>query len=94
MTDNERMTGNDRGQQNNPVSEAAGKPKARDLNELIRYTMWSVFRVRDTGALDAAGEQVGRARDGLAAEVGELEPAGGRQGRGDPRLLRRAGPAR
>ncbi len=72
MTDNERMTGNDRGQQNNPVSEAAGKPKARDLNELIRYTMWSVFRVRDTGALDAAGEQVGRARDGLAAEVGEL----------------------
>jgi hydrogen peroxide-dependent heme synthase len=25
--------------------------KARDLNELIRYTMWSVFRVADVGAL-------------------------------------------
>jgi chlorite dismutase len=23
------------------------KPKARDLNEVIRYTMWSVFRLRD-----------------------------------------------
>jgi hydrogen peroxide-dependent heme synthase len=23
------------------------RPKARDLNEMIRYTMWSVFRVRD-----------------------------------------------
>jgi peroxiredoxin len=23
------------------------RPKARDLNEVIRYTMWSVFRVRD-----------------------------------------------
>jgi hydrogen peroxide-dependent heme synthase len=24
-----------------------GKPKARDLNRVIRYTMWSVFRVRE-----------------------------------------------
>ena len=23
-----------------PEAAAAGKPKARDLNELIRYTMW------------------------------------------------------
>jgi hydrogen peroxide-dependent heme synthase len=23
------------------------KPKARDLNQVIRYTMWSVFRLRD-----------------------------------------------
>jgi hydrogen peroxide-dependent heme synthase len=76
MTDNEGMTGND--QENNSVSEAAGKPKARDLNELIRYTMWSVFRVRGAGALDAAGEQVSGGRDGLAAEVGEL----GRQAAG------------
>jgi hydrogen peroxide-dependent heme synthase len=41
------------------------KPKARDLNELIRYTMWSVFRVADQAALDGAREPV-------AAEVSEL----------------------
>jgi chlorite dismutase len=35
--------------------DAVRKPKARDLNELIRYTMWSVFRVADRGALEAAG---------------------------------------
>ena len=60
MTDNETMSGNDQ-----------ERPKARDLNELIRYTMWSVFRVRGAGVLDAAGEQAG-ARDALAAEVSEL----------------------
>jgi hydrogen peroxide-dependent heme synthase len=49
-----------------------GKPKARDLNELIRYTMWSVFRVRGAGVQDAAGEQSAGARDVLAAEVSEL----------------------
>ena len=61
MADNESMSGNDR-----------EKPKARNLNELIRYTMWSVFRVRDAGVLDAAGEQPGSGRDALAAEVSEL----------------------
>ncbi|MFI0349261.1 hydrogen peroxide-dependent heme synthase [Actinomadura sp. 9N407] len=30
---------------------AEGKPKARDLNQTIRYTMWSVFRVKDTGVV-------------------------------------------
>jgi chlorite dismutase len=30
--------------------------KARELNELIRYTMWSVFRVSDRSALDAGRE--------------------------------------
>jgi hydrogen peroxide-dependent heme synthase len=29
------------------AAEAARRPKARDLNELVRYTMWSVFRVSD-----------------------------------------------
>ena len=29
----------------------------RDLNELIRYTMWSVFRVSDRAALDGGREQ-------------------------------------
>jgi chlorite dismutase len=41
-----------------------GKPRARDLNELIRYTMWSVFRV--SPALPA------ESRDLLAAELSEL----------------------
>ncbi len=39
-----------------PVPEdTAGKPKARDLNELIRYTMWSVFRVSDRTTLAGSG---------------------------------------
>jgi len=29
---------------------AAAKPKARDLNDTIRYTMWSVFDARELGA--------------------------------------------
>ena len=33
---------------------APGRRTARELNELIRYTMWSVFRVRE-GAAPAAG---------------------------------------
>src|ERR1700756_81345 len=53
-------------------SGAAGrKPRARDLNELIRYTMWSVFRLTGPGALEAAGERTRAGRAGLAAEVSE-----------------------
>jgi hydrogen peroxide-dependent heme synthase len=33
----------------------AAKPKARDLNELVRYTMWSVFRVANRPGLEAGG---------------------------------------
>jgi chlorite dismutase len=40
--------------------------KARDLNQLIRYTMWSVFKVADRAALDAAD------RAALASEVSDL----------------------
>ncbi len=47
-------------------AEAARKRKARDLNELVRYTMWSVFRVPDRAALEAGG--LGNA----AAEVSDL----------------------
>jgi hydrogen peroxide-dependent heme synthase len=39
------------------------KPRARELNELIRYTMWSVFRVAEPGFGD---------RETVAAEVTEL----------------------
>jgi hydrogen peroxide-dependent heme synthase len=35
------------------AAEAARRPKARDLNELVRYTMWSVFRVSDRSGLAA-----------------------------------------
>lgn len=44
------------------MTEPAGKPKARELNNVIRYTMWSVFRVAKPGT---AGEQD-------AAEVQDL----------------------
>ena len=37
------------------TAEAAHKLKARELNELVRYTMWSVFRVTDRTALEAGG---------------------------------------
>lgn len=43
-------------------------PKARDLNQLIRYTMWSVFRVAEPGFAD---------RETAAAEVSELLDAAG-----------------
>jgi hydrogen peroxide-dependent heme synthase len=40
-----------------------GKPKARDLNQTIRYTMWSVFQARDS---------LPERRNELAAEVEAL----------------------
>ena len=48
------------------TSHPEPRPKARELNELIRYTMWSVFRVGDRAALDRAS------REALAAEVADL----------------------
>jgi peroxiredoxin len=46
------------------MAEEGGKLKARELNELIRYTVWSVFRVGDREPLDS--------REAVAAEVSEL----------------------
>ncbi|MEV0145652.1 MULTISPECIES: hydrogen peroxide-dependent heme synthase [unclassified Nonomuraea] len=45
------------------MTEGAPRLKARDLNQVIRYTMWSVFRA--TGPLPAD-------RESLGAEVDEL----------------------
>ncbi|MEU8195772.1 hydrogen peroxide-dependent heme synthase [Microbispora amethystogenes] len=45
------------------MTEPAPRPKARDLNLVIRYTMWSVFRLRD---------RLPDAREGVAEEVEEL----------------------
>jgi peroxiredoxin len=51
--------------------------RARELNELIRYTMWSVFKVTDRAALDGAGGSGGR--DAAAAELaGVLDQAAGK----------------
>jgi chlorite dismutase len=46
------------------MNDPAVTPKARDLNEVVRYTMWSVFRLRDP-----LGEAE---RAPLAAEVAGL----------------------
>src|SRR5215469_8022207 len=41
------------------MSEEEKRLKARELNDLIRYTMWSVFRVSDQGFdRDAAGSEL------------------------------------
>ncbi|WP_407562000.1 hydrogen peroxide-dependent heme synthase [Streptomyces sp. 184] len=50
-------------------SANAGK-KAKDLNEVIRYTLWSVFRLRDTLPEDRAGyaDEVTELFDQLAAK--------------------------
>jgi hydrogen peroxide-dependent heme synthase len=77
MADNRNMggsgrAGNDGAGSGADAAGAVAKPRARDLNELIRYTMWSVFRVRGPGALEQAGEASKSGRAGLAAEVSEL----------------------
>jgi hydrogen peroxide-dependent heme synthase len=46
------------------VSDEQTKPKARELNDLIRYTMWSVFR--------ATAPLPDESRAEIAAEVNEL----------------------
>jgi hydrogen peroxide-dependent heme synthase len=46
------------------MADESGKLKARELNELIRYTVWSVFRVSDRAGIDD--------RAVTAAEVTEL----------------------
>ena len=45
-------------------AETGQRPRARDLNELIRYTMWSVFKVSDRASLDN-----GNAREEAADEL-------------------------
>jgi len=57
---------------NDEAGSVAARPKARELNDLIRYTMWSVFRVTALGGLDAVAVQPKNGRAGIAAEVTEL----------------------
>jgi hydrogen peroxide-dependent heme synthase len=65
--------------ENSPMADQHGtaggaqRPRARDLNKLIRYTMWSVFRLSDRDAFDQAS------REALAAEVIDMcEQAAGK----------------
>ena len=66
MADEQEMAGGQGMTGSDGTAETARKPKARDLNDLIRYTMWSVFRVADRTVLEAGG--LGNA----AAEVADL----------------------
>ncbi|MEU7828767.1 MULTISPECIES: hydrogen peroxide-dependent heme synthase [unclassified Nonomuraea] len=45
------------------MTEGAPRPKARDLNQVIRYTMWSVFKATDRCPAN---------RDSMTGEVTEL----------------------
>ncbi|GAB3590080.1 chlorite dismutase family protein [Angustibacter peucedani] len=45
------------------MSETGGRVKAREINQVVRYAMWSVFAVRDG---------LGADREGLVAEVEQL----------------------
>ncbi len=55
------------------AEQAPGKPKARELNDLVRYTMWSVFRVTDRSTLELGGH------GNIAAEVTDvLDQAAGK----------------
>jgi peroxiredoxin len=52
-------------------SVESGRPKARDINEMVRYTMWSVFRVAHPlgeGARDAVVAEVDSLVEQLAAK--------------------------
>src|ERR1017187_10442307 len=62
------------------AAQRGERPKARDLNELIRYTMWSVFRLRDSAARDEGWSgAAGQGRERFAAELDDLlEQAAGK----------------
>ena len=73
----------------NRMSDAGtpAPPAARELNDAIRYTMWSVFRLRDAARRTADREPMPQEVEALFAELAE-------QGRRRPRHLRRRRPAR
>ena len=64
------------------VSQQTDKPKARDLNDQIRVTMWSVFRA-EPGALaehdrQAEGTDANRSDGGRVGQGGRSRWAAGR----------------
>ncbi len=54
------------------ANEIGQRLKARELNELIRYTMWSVFRVADHRELAGGSGAEAKIRDAIAIEVNDL----------------------
>ena len=54
----------------NSVATDSSKPKAREINQVVRYTMWSVFRLRDRLPEDraAVAAEVDALLDQLAAK--------------------------
>ena len=68
------------------------KPKARDLNQVIRYTMWSVFRARDVAAAARRVETMTLATGGLVFSEDTSQLPGGR-GLGQADLTLRVPPA-
>ncbi|GLW07705.1 hypothetical protein Misp01_28350 [Microtetraspora sp. NBRC 13810] len=53
------------------MTQDGGRPKARDLNQVIRYTMWSVFRVRER--CDADREAIAHEVEDLLAQAAEKD---------------------
>jgi chlorite dismutase len=54
------------------AEDKASKPKARELNDTIRYTMWSVFQLAERSPSSGARRDSDRVGD-VAAELLELE---------------------
>jgi hydrogen peroxide-dependent heme synthase len=59
-----------------PTGDEETRLRARDLNKLIRYTMWSVFRVTDHAALDEGPGGRGGVADGVTALIDEAAGKG------------------
>src|SRR4029450_5266447 len=55
----------------NGAMAESNRPKARDLNQVIRYTMWSVFRVR--GPLPADRAAVADEVEGLYEQLADKD---------------------
>jgi peroxiredoxin len=52
--------------------EASTKPKARDLNNVVRYTMWSVFKI-DRSSLNSPPAQLANEVTNLLADLADSE---------------------
>ncbi|MEU8268455.1 hydrogen peroxide-dependent heme synthase [Sphaerisporangium sp. NPDC049002] len=53
------------------MTESSARPKARDLNQVIRYTMWSVFRVREP--LPGDRQQVAHEVEAVLSQAAEKD---------------------
>ena len=58
--------------ESNTPDEVSAKPKARELNDVVRYAMWSVFKV-DRTSLNSPPEQLAKEVDGVLAELAQSD---------------------